>query len=691
MTFLLSSTFTDSLAKLTADEQKATKTTAFDLQVNPVNPGHQLHKLDRARDKAFWSVRVSSDLRIIVHRTDQSLMLCYVDHHDKAYAWAERRKLEVHPHTGAAQIVEIRETVQEILIPKYVEQEPVRPPLFHRCTDADLLSWGVPAEWLDDIRHVTEDGLLVLAGHLPSEAAEALLEVATGGWPDSKPVPQPLSDPFTHPDAQRRFQVMATSEQLQLALDAPWEKWVVFLHPDQRELVERDYPGAARVTGSAGTGKTIVALHRAVHLAKGNPEARVLLATFTSALASALSDKLNRLIVTEPRLKERIEVHSMVSLGLRWLEAGPSSQALLFQEEFEGLLTQTAKSVPGHSFSQAFLASEWEDVVEAWDLQTWEAYRDVIRIGKKVRLPEGMRLTLWTIFAKVRGILAQRGAITEAGLFNHLSRQLAGRKHPPFEFVVVDEAQDISLPQLRFFAAFGASVPNRLFFTGDVAQRIFRSPFSWKAAGVDLRGRSKTLKVNYRTSHQIRVAADRLLNQEVTDGDGNVESRTQTISVFQGPVPSVEAFDSAEAEALRVVAWIQDLSAQGVQPQEVALIVRSIDQIPRAHEVAEDSGLPFKVLDDHGSPTQGKLSLVTMPLAKGMEFRAVAVLACDAEVIPSAERIDGASDQSDLEEIFNTERHLLYVACTRARDFLLVTCGGEPSEFLSDLKAVRTR
>src|SRR5437870_5425876 len=121
MDFLIADTFTDSLARLTGDEQKAVKTTAFDLQVNPAIPGLNFHKLDKAKDKNFWSVRVSSDIRLIVHKTQSSLLLCYVDHHDKAYNWAERRKLEAHPKTGAAQLVEIRERVQEIVIPTYVE------------------------------------------------------------------------------------------------------------------------------------------------------------------------------------------------------------------------------------------------------------------------------------------------------------------------------------------------------------------------------------------------------------------------------------------------------------------------------------------------------------------------------------------------------------------------------------------
>src|SRR3989304_3441449 len=316
----IANTFTDSLAKLTGEEQKAVKTTAFGRQLNPANPGMQFHKLDNAKDKNFWSVRVSSDLRIIVHKTSDSLLLCYVNHHDPAYGWAEKRKLEIHPRTGAAQLVEIRETVQEIIIPKYVEAvqpTPSRLPLFAHISDDVLLSYGVPEEWVDDVRKADEDSLLALADHLPGEAAEALLDLATGVTPQIRQPVTAVGSPFDHPDAQRRFRVMNNIEELERALQSPWEKWTVFLHPAQRQLVERDYSGPSRVSGSAGTGKTIVALHRAVYLTRSNPDARVLLTTFSDTLASALRTKLKRLIGNEPRLGDRLEVHAMNAIGRR--------------------------------------------------------------------------------------------------------------------------------------------------------------------------------------------------------------------------------------------------------------------------------------------------------------------------------------------------------------------------------------
>lgn len=412
-------------------------------------------------------MRVSSDVRLIVHRTDSSLLLCYVDHHDPAYAWAERRKLEVHPKTGAAQLVEIRERVEEIVVPVYVNAKTA---LFARVSDEQLLGFGVPPEWLGDIRALTdEDALLALTDHLPKEAGEALLDLATGV---TLKVPQPPpvgADPFAHPDALRRFRVMTVREELKRALDYPWEKWALFLHPAQRQIVEREFSGPARVAGSTGTGKTIVALHRAAFLARRNPQARVLFTTFSEPLANALRTKLRALIHHEPRMGERIEVHALNVIARRLFEKTIGPAKIASRETLIELLRPAPAKV---KFSMHFLCTEWEQVVDSWQLDTWESYRDVPRLGRKTRLPEKQREVLWEIFGQMRSSLAERGLITEAQMLSRL-------KNAPFEFIVVDEAQDISVPQLRFLAASGA----KLFFAGDLGQRIFQPPFSWKGLG----------------------------------------------------------------------------------------------------------------------------------------------------------------------------------------------------------------
>jgi len=688
MEFRIADTFQESLANLTNQEQKAVKTTAFDLQVDPSQPGMKFHRIDRSRDQHFWSVRVNRDLRIIVHRTKGNFLLCYVDHHDDAYAWAERRKIERHPQTGAAQIVEVREKTIEV--PVYVAPEEAlspesSPPLFEDVGKEKLLSYGVPEEWIDDVHGATEDTILDVVDHLPAEAAEAVLDLAVGETPDAVSVVEAADDPFEHPDAQRRFRTIEDQDELERALNFPWEKWAVFLHPDQRSIVTGEYGGPARVAGSAGTGKTVVALHRAVHLLKEHSDARVLLTTISDPLARMLNDKLRTLISNRPRLAERIDVRALDATARRLHRVAvgePVDQAS--PDDISRIINDVFVDQEAHDISQKFLLAEWRQVVDPWQLNTWEAYRDVPRVGRGTRLPKRRRKLLWDVFQEVRASLNRQGLTTLSGLYSTLTEHYTDHSSP-YAFVVVDEAQDLSVAQLRFLAALAGNQADGLFFAGDLGQRIFQPPFSWKRLGVDVRGRSFTLRINYRTSHQIRRHADRLLDPEISDVDGIVEDRRGTRSVFNGPNPQISLSEDSASEAKKVASWLLNLEEEGLEPREIGIFVRSDDELKRARKAVEAAGLPYQRLDEDALPTEGKLTLSTMHLAKGHEFRAVAVMACDDTVLPLQERIENVGDMADLQEAYDTERHLLYVACTRARDHLLVSGVQPGSEFLDDL------
>ena len=357
--FRIADTFTGSLARLPGQDQKAVKTTAFDLQVNPAQPGLQFHRIERAKDPSFWSVRVSRDIRLIVHKTEQSMLLCYVDHHDRAYASAERRRIDWHPRTGAAQLVEIRERVEQMSVYADVPGPTVeaRPPLFAHQPDDVLLSYGVPEDWLGAVRQVDEDGLFQLAEHLPQEAAEALLDLAVGATPKVAEVLPAHEDAFAHPDAQRRFRVMANEDELRQALEYPWERWTIFLHPAQRQLVERHFGGPARVAGSAGTGKTVVALHRAAYLARRDPEARVLVTTFSRRLALALEIKLRRLLDQDPGALARVTVAHVDGIGYRLHELFFRTKPnVASAAQIENALTGAAKELGEERFSRFLLA-----------------------------------------------------------------------------------------------------------------------------------------------------------------------------------------------------------------------------------------------------------------------------------------------------------------------------------------------
>jgi len=311
--FFIADSFTKALGRLNAQEQSAAKITVFDLQQNPSAPGLKFHRIEKSKDPDFWSIRANRDIRVVVHKTSSSFLVCYVDHHDDAYTWAERRRIETHPKTGAAQIVEVRERVEEIALPIYAAPEPqvaavadvagtrFLPALFLELSEDALLGVGVPKDWIDDVHKASEDSFFELADHIPEEAAEALLEYAATGVLRKPEEAVTGVNPFDHPDAQRRFRVLEDVEELKRALEYPWDQWTVFLHPSQRRVVDQEFNGPARVSGSAGTGKTVVALHRVAVVLKRDKQAKVLLATFSSPLANALEHKLRMLIGNDER------------------------------------------------------------------------------------------------------------------------------------------------------------------------------------------------------------------------------------------------------------------------------------------------------------------------------------------------------------------------------------------------------
>lgn len=702
MDFRIAETFTAALARLTRDEQKAVKTSVFDLQTNISGQGLQLHRIDASKDPNFWSARVNRDIRIIVHRTSASVLLAYVDHHDDAYKWAERRRIEAHPKTGAVQIVEVRERVEEIApatsrqigFPPIegigtiaVDPKTATGPLpFASLSRDDLLGNGVPEDWLDDILGATEDRYLDVSEHLPGEAAEALLEYAITGIL-KQPQPIRVSDPFAHPDAQRRFRIIENVEELQRALDLPWEKWTVFLHPSQREIAEKTYSGPARVAGSAGTGKTVVAVHRAVRLANMDERARILLTTFSDPLSAALEQKVKILAGQASNVASRISVAPFFGIARELYQlAFARTPNIVHNDLLRSLMSKARDAEAAHQFNERFLMSEWTHVIDTWQLKSLDAYADVPRLGRKNRMGKRQRDLLWPIFARVIDGVRSRGLETEASVFTAVAEHYESEMEKPFRHIIVDETQDLGVPELKFLAAIAPAGPDALFFAGDLGQRIFQQPFSWKALGVNVQGRSATLRVNYRTSHQIREAADRLLASSVHDVDGHEEQRKGTISIFNGPVPHVAIAKDTTGEVQAVGAFVTRCLAEGIAPDEIGVFVRTRDELPRARDAIAAGGAASTEITLFKGPADGAIRIGIMHLAKGLEFKAVAVMACDDMLLPLRQRVEAAADEFELDDVIETERQLFYVACTRARDHLMVS-GIEPgSEFVKDLR-----
>ncbi len=545
------------------------------------------------------------------------------------------------------QMVEIRAQVVEMPAPAPAGTAPPSAParggpkLFSGLRKLELMAFGVPEEWVDDVRAATEDTLFEVIAHLPQEAGEALLELAVGSTPAPPPPVPAEADPFAHPDARRRFRVMADAEDLQRALDAPWETWAVFLHPAQAALVERRFGGPVRVSGSAGTGKTIVAIHRAVHLTRATADARVLLTTFSKTLAAGLKRRLDLLTAGDAAVAARITVKPLAAvvydLHRQWFGARTSPRR-----------PSCARSSAPRRRSAARAASPRPSRRRVDRRGRRLAARQLRGLSRRAASrPQDAprRQAAGGALGRLRarpGGLAARNLTTSAGMFARVTARLADGGKSPFSVAVVDEAQDLGVPEARFLAAAVGTGGDALFLAGDLGQRIFQQPFSWKALGLDVRGRSFSLRICYRTSHQIRAAADRLLPGAIADVDGIAEQRKGTVSVFDGPAPEVVTFDDAAMEAEMVGDWLAARVAEGFSPAEIGIIVRSEAQLARARAAAKRAGLATADLGDAASPEPGRIAVATMHLAKGLEFRAVAVIACDDEVIPLQERVERA-------------------------------------------------
>lgn len=692
MEFRIADTFQKSLDKLTNQEQKVVKAKAFDIQLNISGNSNQFHRLDRAKDSNFWSVRVNSDIRIIAHKSGKSVMLTYVDHHDDAYKWAANRVIRKHPRTGAAQIIEIKEATNPVSTSDNAPHTTENDKLFIEL-DSDLLALiGVPEEFVAQVQACDEAMFFELTEKLPAEASEKLIEYAAGGISKEDLAQAPIFIQDTnkddelgldHPEAARRFALVTDEAALHAALDFPWHKWTVFLHPDQKRFTELSYKGSARVSGSAGTGKTIVALHRAVYLHKQNPEKNILLCTFTKTLASALKQKLEVLLAKDEAAFEKITVMHLEGVAFAHLKRNGRQPNIISKTQLLNFLRRSAQSVQITNYENGFLLSEWENVIDDWGIETLEDYTNLSRVGRKSKLGTNQRKDLWRIFDETKQLLKSRNLTTWSHIFRELS--LTNDPSAQYDHVIIDEAQDISSAELSFLARHYGDKPNGLFFAGDIGQRIFRAPFSWSSLGVDVRGKSNILKVNYRTSQQIRAKADLLLPKEIKDGDNQSEDRSGTVSVFSGEVPKISLSDDEAGEAKIVSDWIKEQVDQGIAPTEIGVFVRTEHQYKRALSAIKDSGNTGVVLNYKLDGDDSSINYGTMHLAKGLEFRSVAVMACDDDILPLRERVKLFTEEVDIEEVERTERQLLYVAFTRARESLLVTGVGVGSKYLYDL------
>ncbi|MGW3232714.1 UvrD-helicase domain-containing protein [Kitasatospora sp. NPDC001095] len=663
--------------------------------------GLHLESVDKARDPRMRTIRINDFWRGVVLAPDDGsdvFLLINVVPHDDAYSWAAKRLYTVNTATRA---LEVRNVVAiEQLTPALEKAATTAPTLlFAEHSDTVLRDLGIDDQVLRAVRTVVDRPQLEAFGTLlPEDQFEVLQFLAEGFKPhevyrdvvvERRPAsPVPESDQslaVAIANTASRITLVTSPDELADVLEKPFAAWRVFLHPSQRRVAYRaSYRGPVQVTGGPGTGKTVVALHRVKHLLSRAPDTRVLLTTYTNALAATLRENLALLLDGDDEQLARVDVTTVNALAHRALGELVGRVPAVITDSEERQVWQRVRKRLDLPWTEQFLAQEYRHVVLAHDLRTLDDYLASDRPGRGRSLLTARRRVLWPAVEMFEAELKSRRAVTHLQVCAQAARALAGAA-ARYDHVVVDEAQDLHPAQWRVLRAAVASGPDDLFITGDPHQRIYDSRVSLSSLGIQVKGRTSRLRINYRSTEEILAWSTGIIGAVAVEdlgGDGE-DSLAGYRSLLRGRRPHVAGHDSEQAEIAAAVERIEGWIAQGIRPADIGVASRFNVLLDKARDRLVASGVPVVRVKDNPAPDTDGVRLATMHAMKGLEFRAVAVLGVGASAVPFAREITPAEvDESQHETDLLRERCLLFVACTRAREALAVSWSGTPSSFL---------
>ncbi|WP_308368027.1 MULTISPECIES: UvrD-helicase domain-containing protein [unclassified Microbulbifer] len=700
----ISQDFFQAFARVPRAQQKKVNEFVSKFRNNPEASGINYEKINDAASPGYRSVRIDQDYRGIVYKpkVGNVYLMMWVDKHDAAYDWARRHKCEVHPETGSLQIYETVHS--ELAVAVVAQAVPAAEPLFS-LRDRELLRLGIPQERLEGVKAlVSQDQLDAMQNTLPVEAFEALCFLAEGlpleevmeeyaaADGPSKIDIEDYERALLTSQSQRRFHVVEDEMELKQMLEAPLEQWRVFLHPTQRELVDRTWNGPVRVLGGAGTGKTVVAMHRARWLVKNvlEPDERLLFTTFTRNLAMDIEANLRK--ICTPEQMKQIEVMNIDRWVHRFLKREKESLKIVYpgNESYDKCWERAVQMAPSEiDLPDSFYEEEWERVILPQRVLSQKEYFKASRIGRGVALNRKQRMQIWPVFEEMRLQLHQHGLVTmEDGVFIAIDKIREGAVVRPYRAVVVDEGQDLGA---EAFKLLGELVPidNRdcMMIVGDAHQRIYKKRASLSSCGINIRGRGRKLRINYRTSEQIRRYATAVLEGvEVDDLDGGTDRPNGYRSLFDGQPPSVHGFENAQDEAEFIVQKIRRLQEEAVPLSDICLVGRTEIPLKMVTGKLREAGIEvYKVSRDTTDNTAVLgVRYANMHRIKGLEFKDVFLVGISEGVVPMPPRGNSTEDITEIRARELNERALLHVAATRAVRSLFVTWCGSPSRFIAN-------
>lgn len=662
---------------------------------NPNSPGINYEKIRNAVDKKICSVRIDKTYRGIVVRQEETgvYLLLWVDHHDEAYNWATRKKCEINPRTGNVQVFDI----QENDIDGFPNANGNA--LFESVTNSELLSLGVPEEQLNFVRSLGSlEELYSAKSSIPESAYEGLEWVANG-FPveeviellhsenqDDAVETNNFATALQNPLTQKSFVIVNGEDELRKMMAEPLEKWRIFLHPTQQKIVNKGYSGAVRVLGGAGTGKTVVAMHRAKWLAgqlSGND--KVLFTTFTANLAGDIRDNLRKICTVEEQ--KHIEVINLDAWVAQFLREHGFSYSIAYDDVLTEVWEEAiALSGEDIEFSANFFSEEWTKVVNAQEAYSLQLYVKASRLGRGTRLDRKKRIQVWHVFEEYQNLMKEKQLRdVETAMYECKQILEKSTEKKKYSSVIVDEGQDLSMSAFRLLRALaGEDHPNDIFIVGDTHQRIYKNRAVLSQCGINIRGRSSYLKINYRTTEEIRKYAFGLLKGiSFDDLDDAYDDGRVCQSLTHGNVPHVENFRGAAEEFEFIVDELNSLTNEGVSLKNICIVARTHrlldDYIAQLNRVGiRTYEIKRNKLDDRSFDG---VRVATMHRVKGLEFQHVFVVAVNSRVLPLVSATSYADSVAEAEAI-TAEKCLLYVALTRAQKSTYITSYGSASDFL---------
>lgn len=703
----ISDGFLEAFAEVPKNKQKKVRRFIQKFRSNPRSSGINYEKIKAARDPKLRSVRIDQEYRGIVLKPEAGnvYMLLWVDHHDDAYQWAMNKVVQIHPETGSIQVLAMEEAPAPAVNGEQSDPEQAPDDLFAAHRDRELIRLGVPEQLMPLVRSITtEEELDAMQAYLPQEAYEALFLLAAGYTQREVDTELAYSRRQTEevdtedfaaaleaPNSQRRFTVVEDEEELQRILDAPLEKWRVFLHPSQRRLVTMEANGPVRVLGGAGTGKTVVAMHRAVWLAENvlsEPGESILFTTFTRNLASDIEENLE--LIASAETLGRIEVKNLDAWVADFLRKEGYSYRIDYGDEARDLW-ESALALAPEDMDPNFLRNEWEQVIQPNGITTESAYMRVSRIGRGTPLQRPARREIWPVFEEYQALLEDHKLRERDGAFRDARRLLEEKGDIlSYRSVVVDEAQDMGTQAFKLIRQMipGGDRPHDLFIVGDAHQRIYDRQVVLSHCGINIVGRGRKLRINYRTTEENRKWAVRLLQGiEYDDLDGGFDDQAVYKSLMHGRDPSTRVVGTFQDEVHAIIDYLAHIREDGEPLRNTCLIARTRQLLSTYNGALQSAGLETYTIKPRQAEARSApgVRLATMHRAKGLEFDHVIVAGVSEGIVPHRKALHGAGDEVDRERALKQERSLLYVAVTRAKRSVLITAHGTPSPWLKRL------